>query len=158
MFDFIRYWFENDGFMPHGMCILWRPDLLWAHAISDFLIGLSYYAVAVAVGIFLKRRDDIPYPGFTVMFGFVIFAACGTTHWVNAWTIWNPDYGVSAAVKVFTAVASVITAALLWPVTPRLIALPSRRQLETANSGLLREIDERRSAEAEVLKLIIHNP
>ena len=31
--------FTTDGFMPHGMCYLWRPDVLTLHIVSDLLIG-----------------------------------------------------------------------------------------------------------------------
>ena len=31
---------SNDtGFMPHGMCYLWQPDLLGMHVISDLAIS-----------------------------------------------------------------------------------------------------------------------
>jgi hypothetical protein len=35
----------SDAFMPHGMCFLWRPELLWLHAFSDAVIALSYYSI-----------------------------------------------------------------------------------------------------------------
>ncbi len=30
-----------SGFMPHGMCFLWTPWILWTHVISDAVTGLS---------------------------------------------------------------------------------------------------------------------
>jgi len=153
MLQIFQQLFQAEDLMPHGMCYVWREDLVWSHAISDVVIGISYIAVAVSVAIILLRRDDVPYPTLSIMFGFVIFAACGATHLVNAWTIWNPDYGVSAIVKIFTAMASIVTVGLLLPLTPRLVALPSRFALEATNVELSKLFDERKQAEAEILKL-----
>src|SRR4051795_926403 len=48
---------SSEGFMPHGMCILWRPDLLWLHAGSDALIALAYYSIPVALIYIVRRRN-----------------------------------------------------------------------------------------------------
>ena len=37
--------FSTDGFMPHGMCCLWRPAILAVHVGSDALIALVYCSV-----------------------------------------------------------------------------------------------------------------
>ena len=49
--------------------------------------------------------------------------ACGTTHLVSIYVLWVPAYGLEAAIKVLTALASIATAVLLVPLLPRLIAL-----------------------------------
>jgi PAS domain S-box-containing protein len=49
--------------------------------------------------------------------------ACGATHFMEVWTLWEPQYWVSAGVKVVTAVASVATALVLPPLVPRVLAL-----------------------------------
>ena len=33
--------FSLENLLPHGTCILWRPDLLRMHVVSDALIGLG---------------------------------------------------------------------------------------------------------------------
>ncbi|PCI62074.1 MAG: hypothetical protein COB37_07365 [Kordiimonadales bacterium] len=149
----LQPWFDTTDYMPHGMCYLWNPSLLWAHALSDLIIGLSYFSVAFAVVYLLRNREDVPFRGFTIMFGFVIFAACGATHFMGIWTIWNPDYGVAAIFKVFAALVSLITAILLWPITPKLVALPSIAQLEDVNARLAQQVIERQKAEMEVRDL-----
>jgi hypothetical protein len=35
-------------FMPHGMCFLWQPGVLWRHAVSDTIIAASYYLIPIA--------------------------------------------------------------------------------------------------------------
>ena len=37
------------GFMPHGMCYLWRVDILLMHVSADVLIGLSYLSIPVVI-------------------------------------------------------------------------------------------------------------
>src|SRR3954454_17249407 len=107
-----------EEFMPHGMCILWRPDLLWLHAGSDALIALAYYSIPVALIYIVRRRKDLVFPTVFILFGAFIFA-CGTTHVLGVWTIWHPDYWVEGAVKAATAAISVVSAILLWRVMLR---------------------------------------
>ena len=45
MIDHIEHLFSADGFMPHGMCYLWRPDILGLHVTSDALIVLAYFSI-----------------------------------------------------------------------------------------------------------------
>lgn len=35
----------SEGYMPHGMCYLWEPDLVWLHVVSDALTTLAYWAI-----------------------------------------------------------------------------------------------------------------
>jgi two-component sensor histidine kinase len=73
--------------------------------------------------------------------GFIML--CGVTHFMMVWTLWNPDYGIEALIKASTAAVSVVTAFALWPLLPRVIALPSPIELE-------RRIAERDAALAEL--------
>jgi len=61
--------------------------------------------------------------------------------------MWVPDYGIEALVKAVTAVVSVVTAAVLWPLMPRALAIPSRLDLERVISALTRETGERQQAQ-----------
>jgi signal transduction histidine kinase len=144
--------FDSQQFMPHGMCFLWRPELLILHAVSDSLTALAYYSIPAALVYFTLKRIDLEFRWMFVAFG-VFILACGTTHVFAIWTLWNPDYGVAGLVKAATAVASLITAALLWRIMPQALAIPSKRQLEVANCALEREIGERHKAETAVREL-----
>src|SRR5205823_1690201 len=62
----------------------------------------------------------------------------------EVWTVWHATYRLAGIVKAVTAAASLATAALLVPLVPRALALPSHAQLEAANLKLEREIGERR--------------
>src|SRR4051812_24177697 len=80
------------------------------------------------------------------MFALFILA-CGATHFLSIWTLWHPDYGLEGVVKAVTAVVSLITAIALWPLLPRMLALPPASELADANAALSREVAERREAE-----------
>lgn len=137
------------GFMPHGMCYLWRPDVLWLHVGSDALIALSYFSIPVAMAVFARRRPDLVYRPVVWLFAAFI-VLCGLTHAFSIWTVWTPDYVEQGLLKAATAVASVTTAIALWPLLPRALALPSSEDLKAKNQALEREIARRTAAEAEL--------
>jgi len=129
-------YFDSSNFMPHGMCYLWRPDILWTSVISDVVTALAYFSITLAVIMFVKKRQDLPYPWFFVLAGSVIFLACGLSHLVNAIVIWEPIYGVSAIIKAITAVTSLATGIVIWFVLPIFLSLPSPSMLEKKNIAL----------------------
>ncbi|CAA9589434.1 Phytochrome, two-component sensor histidine kinase; Cyanobacterial phytochrome B [uncultured Synechococcales cyanobacterium] len=132
--------------IPHGHCYLWKPDLVWLHLISDLLIGLAYYSIPITLVYFARKRKDLPFNWIFQLFGIFIIA-CGTTHFMEVWTLWHPIYWVSGTIKLLTAIASVYTAVLLVPIVPQALALPSPAQLEMANQELQQQMGERRRAE-----------
>lgn len=143
---------STEGFQPHGMCLLWRPDVFWAHLGSDLVIALSYFSISAALFYVTVRRSDLTYSWVLYLFAAFI-VACGVTHLFGIWTLWVPDYGIEALLKVTTAAVSVVTAIALWPLMPRLLAMPSGRQLEQKNAELAHEVAERHAAEAELQAL-----
>ncbi|MDP2212521.1 sensor histidine kinase [Phenylobacterium sp.] len=142
LWDTIAYFFNSNALNPHGICLMWRPELIWTHAVSDILIGIAYFSIPLALGVFLWHRRDVKFSWAIWMFvGFIML--CGVTHFMMVWTLWNPDYGIEAVIKATTAAVSVVTAFALWPLLPRVIALPSPTELE-------RRIAERDAALAEL--------
>jgi two-component system cell cycle sensor histidine kinase/response regulator CckA len=123
------------GFMPHGHCYLWRSDLVWLHATSDLLIALAYFSIPAIILYFVRHRRDVPFPGIFLMFGAFI-VACGATHVMGAFTIWQPAYWLSGGMKAFTAVISLASAAALVRVVPAALRLPSPGELERLNARL----------------------
>ena len=132
MASFIWEFLSKEGFQPHGMCLLWRSDVFWAHSWPDAAIALAYLSIPLAIVYFAFRRPDIAYGWILYLFGTFI-VACGITHLFGIWTMWVPDYGVEAAVKIGTAAVSLATAVALWPLMPKLLAVPSPRLLEQKN-------------------------
>ena len=152
MIEKIWDFLSTEGFQPHGLCLLWRRDVLWAHLISDALIAISYFSIPIAILYFAIRRTDFAYRSVLFMFSSFIIA-CGLTHLMGIWTMFVPAYGLQAAVKAGTAGVSVFTAAALWPLMPKLLAIPSRQQLEQSYAELEREVANREVAEASLRQL-----
>jgi signal transduction histidine kinase len=151
-------WFSRDGYLPHGHCYLWTPELLWTYVISDSVIALSYFSIPFALMYFVSRRKDLQFNWIFKLFS-VFILACGVTHLLGVWTIWNPDYWMDAAAKSVTAGASLVSAIMLWRLIPRALLLPSTEQLRDANALLQKVIMEREAAvlEMEQAKLQAEN-
>jgi signal transduction histidine kinase/CheY-like chemotaxis protein len=149
MFSVIREIF-SARYAPHGYCLLWEPWLVWSHVLSDAMIALAYFSIPVALVIFIHRRRDVSFGVVFWLFALFI-TACGLTHVMRIWNMWHGEYGLEAVIKLLTAAISVGTAIALWPLLPRILALPSPTQLREVNDALRHEIAERRRAEAALL-------
>lgn len=149
MFEWLQLLFSTSGFMPHGHCYLWKPELLWMNVISDTVIFLSYSAIPVAIAIFAHKRKDMPFSWVLILFS-VFIITCGFTHLIAVVTVWQPAYWIAAIMKVVTAVASILTAIVLFPLLPKALALPSPAMLQTANDKLTVQISERIKIEKEI--------
>jgi signal transduction histidine kinase len=139
-------WLFGGPFDPHGHCYLWRGDLVWMHVASDFCITLAYYSIPIALVYFVRKRRDLAFNWMFLMFAAFILL-CGTTHLVNIVVVWDALYYTEGVIKVLTAIASLGTAAALWPLIPRALALPSPDQLRRTNDQLHLQITERTRAE-----------
>ena len=151
MGEFFAKLFSND-FMPHKMCFLGDPAVLWLQVVSDSLIALSYFLIPVLLVRFIRQRRDISFQWILLAFSIFILA-CGTSHLMGAVTVFDPIYRLEGVVKAVTAIASISTLILLVPAMPVLVAIPSPAVLEAANRQLGQEIEERRTAEAAVRTL-----
>ena len=139
---------SEGNFMPHGMCYLWRPDVLLLHVASDSLITLAYFSIPFTLVYFAHKRTDLQFHWMFICFA-VFIIACGTTHLMEIWVIWHPTYWLSGSIKALTALASVPTAILLVKLIPQALRLPSPSALRRANETLEQEIAERKRAQAE---------
>jgi signal transduction histidine kinase len=148
MADLLKPFFDGS-YAPHGYCLLWQPELIWTHVVADSLIALAYFSIPIALISFIRRRRDVVFSWVFWLFALFI-TACGATHVMAIWTLWNGSYGIEALIKVVTALASVATAIILWPLIPKLLALPSPAKLRAVNADLERMVQERDSAIAEL--------
>lgn len=118
MTNILADWMGLSGLIPHGYCLAWQPGLLWSLAISNTVIGLSYYSIPLALAHFIRRHKDLKFNWVFAMFAVFIFA-CGTTHFIDVLSIWVPVYRLDAIVLDLTAGVSLATAIMLWPLIPR---------------------------------------
>jgi signal transduction histidine kinase len=153
MLDYLNMFRRASDLAPHGYCLLWQPELIWTHVVADTLIAAAYFSIPVAIVRFVTGRKDVAFSWIFWLFALFI-VACGTTHLMSIWTLWNPDYGWEALIKVITAIASVGTAIVLWPLIPKALALPSPLQLKEANVELGERIRERDEALAQLKREI----
>jgi PAS domain S-box-containing protein len=140
--------------IPHGFWPRSDPALLWTHVISDVLIGLACISISGALAFLVARaRRELPFHWIVATFG-VFILACGSTHLIQAWTVWHPDYWFSAVVKVLTAIAFVTAAVLLPPLVPAILALlEAGRRERQQKKDLEIQIDQRLAAEADLHKM-----
>ena len=146
---FISSLLTSPEFMPHGFCYLWDRDLIWLHVVSDVLIALAYFSIPLTLVYFVRKKRDLPFHWMFLMFGLFI-VACGSTHVIEVWNLWHADYWLAGIVKLITAIASIITAILLFQLVPKALALPSPDVLKEANQRLMDRTEELARANAEL--------
>lgn len=143
-----------EPIMPRGYFYLLHPGLLWTHVISDVLIGLAYVAISGTLFYIVGKAGHIlPFRWMVLAFGGFIIA-CGATHFIEAWTVWHPDYWFAAVFKIITAIASVTTAILLPPMVPAILGLLEAGRIQARQKKELElEMEQRLAAEADLRKM-----
>jgi PAS domain S-box-containing protein len=108
--------------------------------IANGLIAAAYASIPVSLVVFIVKRRDIPFSWVFVLFGAFILA-CGTTHALHVVGIWNQTsmtWGQAVADSL-TAVVSVFSAVVIWPLLPKILSIPSPAQLRAVNQDLEKE-------------------
>jgi two-component system, LuxR family, sensor kinase FixL len=145
MFETSSNFFASQGFEPNGHFVFSQRPLLWLYVAMDSLIAISYYMIPIALVIFHRKRQALAFNRMFLRFSAFIFA-CGTTHMMGIWKLWEPVYWLDGSIEAIPAALSVATAATLWPMIPQALALPSPRSLEAVNQELQQQIVERELA------------
>jgi hypothetical protein len=125
--------------LPHGLCLLWDPLLVWLTVLGHATTALSYYAIPVVLVFVALRRPDLPFARMYWGFGTFILL-CGTTHVVAIVTIWWPVYWLAAWVGLMTgAVSTAVAVILVRTVRPVLAALPGGPELSQLRGRIEQE-------------------
>jgi PAS domain S-box-containing protein len=129
----------QDG-MPAIPSDMQDPQLNLVLMIANGLIAAAYASIPVSLVVFIVKRRDIPFSWVFVLFGAFILA-CGTTHAVHVVNIWKQTSmtWVQAVADSLTAVVSVFSAVVIWPLLPKILSIPSPAQLRTVNQELENE-------------------
>ncbi len=143
--DLLPTLLDSQGAIPAAACMSWRPGLQWSHAGFDALIAISFLSIAGVLAIFAWKRSELIFGAIFWSLAFVL-VACGVAHAFGVWTIWQPYYGASAAVKAVAAIAALGTAVVLWPLLQKILSLPSPEALWRANEALRVQIQQRDDA------------
>ncbi|MFO1419304.1 MAG: EAL domain-containing protein [Methylotetracoccus sp.] len=136
-----------DTGAPHGYCLLWNPILVVSHVGADVLIALSYFSIPAVIAVYLHKRPTTKHRLVLWMFGAFIMS-CGMTHLMRVWVLWHADYAAEALIKSVTALISVVTAVMLWPLLPHVLRIPRREDIEALNLELQQQVLQREQAEA----------
>ena len=140
----------GDGLLPHGVCFMRKPDLIWLHVISDGIIAFSYFMIPLALIYFMRRiRSRISFDWAIALFAAFI-VLCGTGHVLDIITIWHPIYYLQGWERAMTALVSMATAIAIIPLVPKLLSMATPEELEAANRRLREEVKAREHAEAEL--------
>ncbi len=95
---------------------------------TDLLIGTAYFGISLTLYA-LVRRLKLEFSAIVLCFGAFI-GACGATHFMEVWTLWHPDYWITALLKIITSLASVGTGLYLYK-----IQLPITQVIEAARQS-----------------------
>ncbi|MGH8549050.1 MAG: hypothetical protein ACRERU_10710 [Methylococcales bacterium] len=118
-----------------GYCFLWKNELLGLHIVADALTALAYFTSPFARLVLIRKRPDMSFSGVVAWFGLFIFL-CGATHVMSIWIIYQPDYWPEGVIKALTVLVSVLITALVWPLLPKALAVPSIEQTLAINKRL----------------------
>ena len=61
MLSALQTLFDNASLAPHGICLLWRPELIWLHIVSDAIISISYFSIPFVLALFVTKRTDVAF-------------------------------------------------------------------------------------------------
>lgn len=142
----LDHFFGNATFIPHGYCLLWRPDLVAMHVGGDVLIFIAYTVIAFSIWRFMRVRKEFRFNGVALLFAAFVFG-CGVTHLFSAIALWWPAYEIQAIAKVTVAVISVAAAIAIWRALPMIIGFPTVTEIKQGKERLQYEISERAAAE-----------
>ncbi len=137
--------------MPHGMCYLWKPSLVWSMVFSEVLIALAYFSIPLSIVYFLSKRKDVRHLGIFYLFVYFI-ASCGLTHVMDVWIIWHPNYWLQDVLLMSTAMISVWTALAIWRVLPDALRIPSEKDLNASIASLKQTVDTLNATRRELVE------
>lgn len=99
-----------NNYLPHKFCILGNDVLIFLLALSNIVIGISYYLIPYILYLYLKRRTNISNPPWVTKLFIVFIALCGSGHFISTLNLWFGWYDLEALVNSLTAIFSLITA------------------------------------------------
>lgn len=139
---------DHSFFMPHGVCLLWKPELIALHVITDALVAVSYYSIPAALfWVAARGKETIALKPLLVLFGLFI-AFCGGGHALDIIAIWKPIYWTKGLWNLGTALTSVVTALVLIPKVAEYVRMPETTEKLRQQAG---ELEHRHS----VLRAVI---
>jgi len=147
--------------MSSGDGLAINRSAMLLHASAEIVISLCFFFVATALYFFTQRRREVPFRSALLLFS-IFFVACALALVVDVAGIWYPWLWLSGWIKAAAALIALATVASLFKMLSVLRRLSDHleyrvqartAELSIANRNLEKEIAQRKSAEAEVLRL-----
>ena len=129
----------DSPYLPQGYCYLWDGPLVSVQVVADLMVGVAFVSIPVLLLWFVKKRRDVPFQGVFLWFS-AFLVACGATCFLEVWNLWHDAYWLAATFRGVAAITAAATAGYLILLLPKAVALPSPRQMQTANARLAQEI------------------
>ncbi|SNS78013.1 PAS domain S-box-containing protein/diguanylate cyclase (GGDEF) domain-containing protein [Granulicella rosea] len=140
----LAVWMRGGLRLSHSYLWHFQSHSLFAlHFFSDLAIFVSYLFIAAILLLRLRREWSRLRANWVVPFFVLFLAACAFTQVVDMLELWRPFLWVAGALKLVTAVASIITVATLPPILMKL-----HRVLESSDRSRLNAERFRAAAES----------
>ena len=121
MFDCLEPLFFNGLLILHKPSFLSAPGQIWLQVSSHSLIALFYYSISILLVYWIaQRRLDV---GILMLLG-VFTLVHGTTHLIEGWTLWHPNYWLTEAMQTITVVMALLTVLLAVLLLPKVLTRP----------------------------------
>ncbi len=121
-----------------------RPtDVLFLHNAAGAVVFVAGVAAAAAVGMLALRWREAEYKWIFGLFSGLIFSLA-LLEGIDLALIWWPLHAYEAFVEAIVALLAIAAAISLWLLLPRLLKLPTRRELGAINADLASRIEENR--------------
>ena len=141
--------FAAVAFVPPEGEPIRQPDFLALHAVSDGLIALAHFSIATSLWVFVRRRQDLEF-GWIFWLFLAFILATGLSHLATLIALFGSPLGLQELVKATTALLSLATAAVVWVLVPRALALLGNGELRLLNAELLSGIEAERQTGREL--------
>lgn len=123
-----------------GSVVPWPHDLALLLVLADLGIALAFVVIGAIILLALRQGRARELRGLGLLFGILILLA-STTYVIEVWNVWYEAYAGEVALKLLVAVIALAAAWRLIIMAPRLVNLPSHRQLEQKNQELSQQLD-----------------
>lgn len=136
----------TEGFNPLGLCFKWDVTLLVMIVVGNMLAAAAFFAMPIVLLSYLRRSQLKSYHWVFFLFSAACFA-CGAAHGIKIWTVYQPVFGLEASFDLVSGLAFLSTVVVMWPLIPKVLAMPQPAQMEKAYDELKAEMIRRESAE-----------
>ena len=135
LIEFFQLLFNTSDWPPRWVCGKWSDFHGWLYIYSDITIWLAYFIIPLIIVLYVQQRPDVPFlPVFWLFGSFIIL--CGATHLIDAVIFWWPGYRLSALLRFFTAIISVITVLALIRDLPKALSLKPQDHIDASNNEI----------------------